>query len=81
MTTLQKVAGNVNAPVPSSTSYQNDLLINSILHYVIIDNIPQNGLQPTPDYTFDIVTGTFDFTPNTFQVGTKIIFVYSNCNC
>lgn len=81
MTTLQKVAGNTGAPVPGNTSYQNDLLINSALHFVIIDNVPQNGLNPTPDYTFDTITGTFDFSPNTFQVGTKIIFVYAKCNC
>lgn len=81
MRTLQKVAGNPNAPVPGLSNYQNDVLKGSVLHYVIIDNVPQNELAPTPDYTFNSTLGVFDFAPNTFQLGTKIIFVYSNCQC
>ncbi len=81
MTTLKKVVGNANAPVHGTSTYQSDALIGGNLHFVIIDNLIQSELSPNPDYVFNSATGVFDWTPNTFQTGNKIIFVYSNCNC
>ncbi len=81
MTTLQKVCGLPSGPVAGQTKYQNDLLVNAILHFIILDNTPQNGLSPSPDYKFDTIAGEIDISPNTFGMGNKIIFVYSkSCN-
>lgn len=81
MQTLQKVAGNPNCPVPGQSTYQNDLLTNSIVHFMIMDNVPQSLLSPNPDFLFTSVTGEVDISPNTFQLGTKMILLYSKCEC
>lgn len=81
MTSLQTVVGNQGGPVPGSSTYQNDLLRNSIVQFCIINNVPENGLQPDCDYTHNPLEGTLKREHgNTWILGDKVIIVYSKCN-
>lgn len=80
MMTLQKVCGaGGTSPIAGLNIYQNDILINSMVHFLIVDNIPENSLSPSPDFTFDQLSGTITRT-NQWLVGVKAIIVYSKCN-
>lgn len=79
MTTLQKVCGmSPTAPTAGVNTYQNDILQGSILHYIIVNNVNENGLSPTPDYTFNPTEGIIT-RQNEWQLGDKVVFVYSKC--
>lgn len=82
MPVLQFVVGNPGAPIPGTDTYQTDLLRNAIVNFAIIDNVPENGLQPTPDYIHDPIHGILTrCNGNKFLLGMKGIIDYSTCNC
>jgi len=78
--TLQVVCGNTNAPIPGTTTYQNDKLRYVIVEYIIVNNSIENCLEPNPEFTHSPLLGTIT-RPNQWVVGDKIIIVYSKCNC
>lgn len=81
MQTLQKVSGVGNGPTPGTSTFQSDVLIDSKVHYIMVDNIPQNHLSPSPDYIFDNLIGEIDISPSTWGSANKLIVVYSQCQC
>ncbi len=80
MNTLQKVAGNFNSPVPGANTYQTDYLIGAIVHFIIVNNVNEDGMGSTPDYTFDSMSATLTRN-NVWILGDRVIIVYSKCNC
>jgi hypothetical protein len=77
MTTLQVVCGEKSAPVAGQTTYQNDLLKNVIVHFIIVNNVPENGLEPSPNYAHNYLSGLLDRFPNRWSIGDKLIVFYS----
>lgn len=79
MTTLQKVCGiSQTSPISGINTYQNDILQGATLHYIIVNNVNENGLLPDPDFTFNALEGIMTRT-NDWQLGDKVILVYSKC--
>lgn len=81
MTTLQGVAGAVGGPSVGVNFFQSDILRNSIVHFIIVNNVNECGLSPNPDYTFDSTGGQIVRGSNIWQLGDKVIIIYSKCNC
>lgn len=82
MTTLQKICGSGGtAPIVDSFTYQNDILIGSMVHKIEVNNNSENLLPPTPDFTFESISGTITRPGNAWVVGDKLIVWYSKCKC
>lgn len=80
MKTQQFVVGNAGAPIAGSTIFQADFLKNSIVHFLLVDNVPENQLNPNPDFKHNYIEGTIDRAPDVWTIGNKLIVVYSDCN-
>lgn len=82
MTTLKVTVGFSGGPAIGTNFFQSDLLRNSVMHFIIVDNVPINDLIPEPEYVFDTAAGKMEWVgTNTWAANNKIIFVYSKCNC
>jgi hypothetical protein len=80
--TLQTICGNTGGPMPNTDTYQNELLRNAIVHFIIVNNVPENGLHPAPGYTASPLEATITrMGGNVWIAGDKIIIVYSKCAC
>jgi hypothetical protein len=80
MKILQTVVGLPGCPTPGQTTYQNELFRNAIMQFLIVNNVCENGLAPSGDFSHDPLTGTVTRN-NPWVTNDKAIFVYSTCNC
>jgi len=80
MKILQTAVGINGGPTLGQTQYQNDLFKRSVVEVIIVNNVPENRLEPLPDFKQDPILGVV--TRNNIWVqNDKAIFFISNCNC
>jgi hypothetical protein len=80
MTTLQVTVGACGGPLPNTNTYVNEILRNAIVHSVLINNVPENGLYPTPDWISTPLQASLTrMNGNTWIAGDKVIIFYSKC--
>lgn len=80
MRVLQTCVGDEGGPTPGQTTYKNTKLENAIVQFLIVDNVPENGLEPQPDFFNNPIKGEIKRN-NVWVLGNKVIIVYENCNC
>jgi hypothetical protein len=81
---LQTVVGDEGGPVPGQTTYRNTKLENAIVQFLIVNNIPENGLEPEPDFFNNPIKGEIKRNNpwvNPWVLADKLIIVYEKCNC
>jgi len=81
MTSLKVVAGFPGGPLLGTNYFTSEIIRNAIVHLIIIDNVPQNDLEPSPDYVFDSTTGTITIQIGTWVTNNKLIILYTKSNC
>lgn len=81
MQTKQFTVGNGDGPIPGQTIFKADFLKNVFVDYLIVDNINESQLLPTPNFTHNYVEGVIDRMSNPWVIGNKLIVVYSECKC
>lgn len=79
MKSKQFVCGNSGAPVAGQTLFQSEFLKGVLVDYIIVNNVNENQLNPSPDFTHDYVEGIVSRGSNTWQLADKLIIVYSEC--
>jgi hypothetical protein len=80
MNVLQTVVGDEGGPIPGQMTYVNEKLRNAIVQFLIVDNVPENGLSPSPDFVNAPIQAMITRN-NPWVLGNKLIVVYTNCNC
>jgi hypothetical protein len=80
MTTLQAVCGEEGGPMAWTNFYSPKELRNSIVHFIIVNNVPENCLGNNPDFTFDTIKPKLT-RKNNWVLSDTIIIVYTKCNC
>lgn len=76
-TTLQLVCGNPDGPAPNQSNIFHELLRNSVVHELRVNNQDYNGLRPSPDFSSFPLEATLTRNTGNFDAGDKIIIVYS----
>jgi len=80
MTTLQCTVGSCGGPLPNTDTYYNEILRNAVVHLLIINNVPENGLYPTPDWTSTPLQASVTrMNGNKWIAGDKVVIFYSKC--
>jgi hypothetical protein len=80
MGTLQVVCGDQGGPIAGSNFFECNELKNAIVHFIIVNNVVENGLTPNSDYVADSVRGRVTRN-NNWVLADKAIFVITKCNC
>lgn len=78
--TYQAICGEPNGPTAGQTTFQADFLKTCFVNFLIIDNIPENQLDPSGDFSHNYVEGKIKRT-NIWVLGNKLIVDYTPCNC
>lgn len=74
------VCGEAGGPVAGQTSWTpaSNLLVGaSNVKVIIVQRVPEVSIGPSPDFTFDDVTGTIDRAPATWQTNDSVIGWYT----
>jgi len=81
MDIIQTVVGEIGGPIPGQMTYINDKLKGAVVQFLIVDNVPENCLDPDPDFFNNPIKGEIR-RKNQWDLGNKLIVVYSpNCSC
>lgn len=80
MEILQTCVGMNGGPTVGQVQYQNDLFKKSFVEMIVVNNVTENRLNPSPDFTHDPLEGIVKRN-NVWEPNDKAIFFYSNCNC
>lgn len=80
MTFLQTCVGMNDGPTAGQTQFQNELFKNSVVQFLIVNNVPENRMTPLPDFLHDPIMGVVTRT-NIWVQNDKAIFLITNCNC
>lgn len=79
--TRQFVCGaSGSCPVNGQTTFTSDFLLNSFVNFIIVNNINETQLDPSPDFSHSYVTGTL-VRSNPWVTGDKLVVDYSPCKC
>lgn len=82
MTSLKIVAGTAGGPTNGTNFFETEILRNSVVHFIIVDNGPMNDQLPGPDYLFTPVDGRLELQHNSVWANNKINILYSKpCQC
>jgi hypothetical protein len=76
----QFTCGVGNGPVAGQSIFQAEFLKNCIVNFIIVNNIPENQLNPSPNFKHSYVEGTIDRSPNVWFVSDKLIIDFEPCN-
>lgn len=79
MPTKQFVCGeNAESPVNGQTIFNADFLGNCQVNFLLVNNIPENQLEPSADFTHSYVQKQIKRT-NAWITGDKLIIDYTPC--
>jgi hypothetical protein len=76
MKTKQYLVGGIGGPIAGSGVFQSEDLQDILIDYIIIDGIPESGLQPTPQYVHSYLEGILDRSPILWVPGQKLTVNY-----
>lgn len=79
METKQFVVGNADAPTAGQTTFSAEFLKDCQIHFMIVNNNVENQLGTTPDFTHSYVEGIVSRGGNVWNLGDKVIIIYSSC--
>jgi len=79
MKVKQFVSGQNESPQVGQTVFKSDFLKNVVVHFLIVDNVPEHQLNPDPCFRHNSAEGTIDRAPNIWTLNNKLIVVYSEC--
>lgn len=80
--TLQFTCGNPDSPVSGQTEFVHKSLKGILINFIIVNNVPENQLNPNPDFEHNYIEGKIKRGENTWSIGDKLIVDYTPCkNC
>lgn len=79
--TQQFVCGATSdSPVNGQINFTADFLKNCFVNFLIVNNINETQLAPSPDFTHSYVMGTL-VRSNPWVTGDKLVIDYTPCKC
>jgi len=79
--TRQYVCGaTTDSPQNGQTTFTAEFLKECFVNFLIINNVPENQLNPSPDFTHNYLEGKIT-RGNPWVTGDKLIIDYTPCKC
>lgn len=77
----QFVCGDADGPIPGQTVFTHSCLRDALVDYIIVNNSPENQLEPTPGFSHNYIKGELNRSPNVWALSDKLIIHLRECNC
>lgn len=71
-----------DGPISGQSIFTAKFLKNCLVNFIIVNNTPENQLDPNPDFQHNYIYGTIDRGTNVWSAPDKLIIDYTPCkNC